>query len=225
MFNISKRLEKWKRVALQHYERHIALFKGLLTDVQDGISKGSERPSTSTYLQEFRREWAFQSGDGPSYRYIICCFAGATAISISWWLLVMAAFPRFQKHAQEELDAVVGRTRVPTFADAKRLPYVQAMVKGTPRWRPPLPLLIPHSTTQDSWYEGMFIPKGTMCLSNLWHCNHDHAVFGEDADMFNPERYLDVQREPISGPAEARSGHSTYGFGRRASIGARASGQ
>ena len=55
---------------------------------------------------------------------------------MSWWTLAMLAYPEVQKRAQDELDAVVGRTRVPTFADLPHLPYIRAMVKEALRWRP-----------------------------------------------------------------------------------------
>ena len=95
---------------------------------------------------------------------------------MSWFVLAMITHPEIQKRAQAELDAVVGPSRIPTFSDASSLPYVQAVVKEVLRWRPPLPLFIPHSTTEDDWYDGMFIPKGTICLPNLWLCHHDPAL-------------------------------------------------
>ena len=132
----------------------------------------------------------------------------------------MIACPEIQKRAQDELDAVVGRSRSPAFADAPNLPYIQAMVKEALRWRPALPLVTPHTTTQDDWYEGMFIPKGTMCLANLYQCHHDPATYGRDAANFNPERFLDEHGRLIPGPVETHDdGHSTYGFGRRACVG------
>ena len=137
-----------------------------------------------------------------------------------WWVLAMIAHPEIQRRAQEQLDTVVGRFRPPTFADAPNLPYIQALIKETLRWRPALPLGVSHSTIEDDWYEGMFIPKGTMCLANLWQCNHDPAYYGEDAARFNPERFLDEHGALIPGLAETRDdGHSTYGFGRRACVG------
>ena len=132
----------------------------------------------------------------------------------------MVAYPEIQKRAQDELEAVVGRSRCPTFADAPNLPYIQAMVKEALRWRPPLPMGVPHAPTQDDWYEGMFIPKGTMCLVNLWQCHHDPTAYGPDAASFNPERFLDEHDRLIPGPVETRDdGHSAYGFGRRACVG------
>jgi cytochrome P450 len=146
--------------------------------------------------------------------------AETTATTLLWWVLAMIAYPEIQKRAQDQLDLVVGRARPPTFADFPSLPYVQALVKETLRWRAALPLGIPHSTIEDDWYEGMFIPKGTLCLANLWQCNRDTAAYGDDAASFKPERFLDESGRLIPGPAETRDeGHSAYGFGRRACVG------
>jgi cytochrome P450 len=137
-----------------------------------------------------------------------------------WWAFAMIAHPEVQRCAQAELDTVVGRSRTPTFSDAPGLPYIQAIVKEVLRWRPVLALAFPHTSTEDDWYEGMFIPKGTLCLTNLWHCHHDPSAYGDDAAAFRPERFLDTNGEIISGPAETREeGHSAYGFGRRACVG------
>ena len=146
--------------------------------------------------------------------------AETTATTLMWWALAMIAHPDVQQRAQDELDEFVGRSRPPTFADAPNLPYIQAMVRETLRWRAALPLGLPHSTIEDDWYEGLFIPKGTLCLANLWHCNLDPAAYGDDAANFNPERLLDEHGQLKPGPAETRDDwHCTFGFGRRACVG------
>lgn len=48
--------------------------------------------------------------------------------------------PEIQAIAQEELDAVTKRERLPTFEDRPRLPYVDAISKEMIRWRPVAPL-------------------------------------------------------------------------------------
>ena len=132
----------------------------------------------------------------------------------------MIAFPDAQRRAQAEIDAVVGRDRLPTFADAPHLPYVRAIIREILRWRPVAPFSMPHVATGEDWYEGMYIPKGTVCISNLWHCNHDRTVFGEDADKFRPERHLDENGEILLGPIETyQAGHVSFGFGRRICVG------
>jgi cytochrome P450 len=143
-----------------------------------------------------------------------------TSTTLLWWTLAMIAFPEVQRKAQTELVAVVGRARLPTFADAPHLPYIRAIAKEILRWRPVAPLGVPHKAIEDGWYEGMFIPKGATCVANIWQCNHDRVVFGNDADDFRPERHLDDKGELIPGPVETnQEGHVSFGFGRRVCVG------
>jgi Cytochrome P450 len=44
-------------------------------------------------------------------------------------ILGLLANPRVVLKAQEELDRVVGFSRLPTFEDEKELPYIRAIVK------------------------------------------------------------------------------------------------
>ena len=44
-------------------------------------------------------------------------------------ILGLLAHPRVVHKAQEELDQVVGSSRLPTFGDEKELPYIRAIVK------------------------------------------------------------------------------------------------
>ena len=130
------------------------------------------------------------------------------------------AYPETQARAQAELDAVVGRTRLPTFADCPSLPYLRAMVKEVLRWRPIAPLSGPHRCTEDDWYEGMFIPKGAICLPNVWFMNRDPEIYGENAAHFDPARHLDANGDIAPGPLNAKEeGHVSYGFGRRQCVG------
>ena len=67
---------------------------------------------------------------------------------MSWFMLAMLAYPEVQKKAQEELDSVVGRGRMPTFADRDSLPYIQACVRESLRWKTMDPLGVPHVCEQ-----------------------------------------------------------------------------
>lgn len=80
----------------------------------------------------------------------------------------MVAFPDVQKKAQAELDEVVGRGQMPTFTDYERLPYISALVKESLRWMPVDPVGLPHRVIQDDEYEGYHIPKGAICIANVW---------------------------------------------------------
>ena len=51
----------------------------------------------------------------------------------------MLLSPDIQKKAQDELDSVIGRDRLPSFEDRARLPYVDAVCKEVLRWHPVVP--------------------------------------------------------------------------------------
>ena len=76
----------------------------------------------------------------------------------------MALFPRVQRKAQEELDRVVGMTRLPEFDDLNRLPYLRAILMEVLRWIPVAPFGVPHATDVEDSYEGYHIPKGSMII-------------------------------------------------------------
>jgi cytochrome P450 len=146
--------------------------------------------------------------------------ADTNSSEMAWWMLAMLAYPETQARAHAELDAVVGRARLPTFADYPHLPYIRAMVKEVLRWRPVGPMGMTHRSTEDDWYEGMFIPKGTTCITNLWHMNRDPEIFGENAEHFDPGRYLDASGALAHGISNIKEqGHFSYGFGRRVCVG------
>lgn len=52
--------------------------------------------------------------------------------------------PEAQAKAQAELDAVVGRDRLPDFGDYDSLPYILATMKEIMRWQLVLPLGLMH---------------------------------------------------------------------------------
>ena len=76
--------------------------------------------------------------------------------------------PETQLKAQEELDRVIGRDRLPDFSDVDSLPYLNAVYKEVLRWFPNIPLGVPHSAHKDDEYRGFRIPKGTIVYPNVW---------------------------------------------------------
>ena len=87
-----------------------------------------------------------------------------------------------------------------------------------------MPLGIPHYSTADDIYRGMFIPKGSTVIANATyevpsyshqyqsHSEHSGIAYDEtvyrDPSVFRPERFLPEHNEPS--PT-----NFVYGFGRR----------
>jgi hypothetical protein len=104
------------------------------------------------------------------------------------FFMCMILNPLVQKKAQEELDSVIGTSRLPTIQDRAQLPYLRAIVAEVYRFYQAIPLGklnelllkfalminlsvnlgVPHALSQDDVYEGYFIPKGTWIMPNMW---------------------------------------------------------
>lgn len=91
-----------------------------------------------------------------------------TATTLNNFILAMLLFPDVVKDAQAEIDRVIGSERMPTWQDEPNLPYIRALIKEILRWRPVNQFGMPHYTTEDDWYEGYFIPKGSVVMLNWW---------------------------------------------------------
>lgn len=135
--------------------------------------------------------------------------AGAdTSVStMTSFFLAMSVYPEVQKKAQEEINRVVGSSRLPSFSERENLPYVDAIVKEILRWLPVAPLGIPHAADEEGIFEGYRIPKGAVLLPNVWWFTHDPATYHEPM-QFKPERYLEPFNEPS--PDDV-----IWGYGRR----------
>ncbi|KAI0278792.1 cytochrome P450 [Russula aff. rugulosa BPL654] len=111
-----------------------------------------------------------------------------------------------------ELDAVMGRDRLPTFDDRPRLPYIEALCKELMRWNmvTPTGTSLPHKSSRDDVYKGFFIPKGSIMVANAWAILHDPETYS-DPEEFRPERFLNEDGSVRDDPALALA----FGAGKR----------
>lgn len=133
-----------------------------------------------------------------------------TAATLMLFVLYLMQNQRVQRAAQQEIDRVVGKNRLPTWGDIPNLPYANLILQETYRMNPLSPLGIPHASVADDVYNGMFIPKGTIVYPNVWAMCHDESVYTEPF-RFWPERYLPKEHGGNGEPFPV----GNFGFGRR----------
>ncbi|OBZ75208.1 O-methylsterigmatocystin oxidoreductase [Grifola frondosa] len=178
------------------------------------MSDGTAQPSfLATYLEEFsRKDYKGEHNLEDLKAATGAIYAGGaetTYSTVNTFILAMLLHPEVLKRAHKEIDDVIGNKRLPDFDDRENLPYIEAIFQETLRWRPVVPLGVPHSTMQDDTYNGMFIPKGTMIFANAWSMAMDEKTY-HDPHLFKPERFLSAPEgngEPFP--------HASFGFGRR----------
>ncbi|KZO99731.1 cytochrome P450 [Calocera viscosa TUFC12733] len=131
--------------------------------------------------------------------------------------LAMLHHPEAASTAQRQLDAVCGDC-APTFEDREKLPFVDAIVKETLRWRPGVPLSVPHRASEEFEYRGYVIPAGTVILDNVWSQTRDPAAY-KHPESFDPTRFLDDSGTLLPATADTHLDQLGFGHGRRVCAG------
>ncbi|CAA7056477.1 unnamed protein product [Microthlaspi erraticum] len=125
---------------------------------------------------------------------LLDAFVGGTDTSstlLEWEMTELLRNPEYMKRLQEEVHTVCkGRTSV-SEDDIQDMSYLRAVIKETLRLHPPVPLMVPHESTEDDILRGHHVPAGTQVMINLWAVGREVATWGPDANEFKPERHLD----------------------------------
>lgn len=148
-------------------------------------------------------------------------FAGAdtTAIAINSIIYHLTRTPTAYSRLTAEIDFAVhsGRLTVPAaYADAIQLPYLKACVNEGMRLHPSVGFTMPRTVPAGgALISGVHLPAGSRIGINPAVVHHDTAVFGLDADIFNPDRWLG-EKEAVSA---MEKNLLTFGAGSRTCIG------
>lgn len=98
--------------------------------------------------------------------------------------------PEAYRRAQSEVDDVVGKGPI-TVQHLSKLKYINAVMRETLRLHPPAPAFTVRPK-QDEIIGGKYhVKKETALVCFLLAAHRDPAVYGEDAERFEPERMLD----------------------------------
>uniref|UniRef100_A0A803PWD7 Cytochrome P450 n=1 Tax=Cannabis sativa TaxID=3483 RepID=A0A803PWD7_CANSA len=142
-----------------------------------------------------------------------------TAITTEWALAELINNPKVLGKARQEIDRVVGKTRLVGESDSPNLPYIQAIIKETLRLHPPLPLLERKCVKQCQIGE-YIIPENAMLFVNNWAMARDPKTWESPMD-FRPERFLVESNEGGElkmGPIDVKGNNFQllpFGAGRR----------
>ena len=112
-----------------------------------------------------------------------------TTSILGWMMTELLKHPIVMQKLQAEVRNVVGdRTHI-TKDDLSSMHYLKAVIKETFRLHPPLPLLIPRESIQDTKVMGYDIGIGTQIIVNAWAIARDPSYW-DQPEEFQPERFL-----------------------------------
>ncbi|KAL1846513.1 hypothetical protein Plec18170_009091 [Paecilomyces lecythidis] len=122
-----------------------------------------------------------------------------TAISLRSLFYYLNKYPRCMKKVVEEIDEADSKGELSffvTFAEGNRLKYFQACMKEALRMHPAVGLLLERVVPEGgASFGNVHLPAGTVVGMNPWVLGYDKGVYGEDVDVYRPERWLEADRE------------------------------
>ncbi|KAI6094804.1 cytochrome P450 [Pisolithus croceorrhizus] len=170
----------------------------------------------------------------------VILFAGheTTSNTIGWTLLELARKPEIQSRLRSEIrqheSAIHARGDTQfTASDLENMPFLNAVVKETLRYHcvvPQLyrmaaqdyvlPLSQPITTESGKLIHEVLVPKGTRIIASVATYNRNKDMWGEDADVYNPDRWLDgIAKDKKEAATGIYSNLLTFGSGTHACLG------
>ncbi|KAM0838270.1 hypothetical protein ACQ4PT_061098 [Festuca glaucescens] len=120
-------------------------------------------------------------------------FAGTetSSVTLEWAMAELIRNPRAMAKLRDEVARVSNGKPTIEEDDLSSMEYLKAVLKETLRLHPPAPLLVPHESTTAAVVQGYEIPAKTALFINAWAIGRDPAAWGDAAEEFRPERFLD----------------------------------
>ncbi|EDU46193.1 CypX Cytochrome P450 [Pyrenophora tritici-repentis] len=129
----------------------------------------------------------------------IAAGSDTTAISLSAIIAYLAMHPNTLAVLRHELDeaTAAGTLSDPaTFQEAQKLPYLQAVIMEALRVHPAVGAPMTRVVgPQGLVVAGQFFPPGTEVGVNAWVIHNNRTIFGPDAHIFRPERWITKNKE------------------------------
>ncbi|KAI9172653.1 fungal-specific transcription factor domain-containing protein [Paramyrothecium foliicola] len=195
-------LAPWKAKAEAHYQRQRSLH---MTNLKRGLKEPGWTFTKQLYttVQEEDIDMPFEELAFEFGTMVDAALDGTVETMMWFFIACITQGNGFITKAQNELDRVVGRDRLPSFDDRPSLPYISAILEEVLRWRPAGAGGVPHFTKVESTYNKHRIPAGSVVIANAWAISREEAVFGPDTEDFVPDRWLgpgvELKTLPVAG--------------------------
>ncbi|KAK1764032.1 cytochrome P450 [Phialemonium atrogriseum] len=173
--------------------------------VNDRLAHPSERQDFLDMFLKAKEEHPDLVNDRQVTSYSVTnIFAGSdtTAISLRSVFYHLLKNPPTLRKVVEEIDSAVdGRDCLQepiSFAESNKMPYLQAVLKEAMRVHPAVGLLLERLVPSGGCkIAGTWLPEGTTVGIDPWVLHRNKQVYGEDADVFRPERWLEADAETL----------------------------
>ncbi|KAL1517668.1 hypothetical protein ABEB36_001403 [Hypothenemus hampei] len=139
--------------------------------------------------------------------------SGTTSNAIDFAFLAMILYPEVQEKVFQCLSKEFKRDEDISYADRKRVPYIEAVLLECQRYFPIMPVSGPRRVLHPTLIDKYIVPPGTTALYSI-HAVHQDKEYWKDPENFRPERFLDENNNIVS-----QERILTFGLGKRKCLG------
>ncbi|CAJ1977044.1 unnamed protein product [Sphenostylis stenocarpa] len=136
-----------------------------------------------------------------------------TALAITWTLLLLAIHQDWQNQLRDEIRDVVGGEKL-DITLLSGLKKMKCVMNEVLRLYPPAPN-VQRQAREDIKVDDITVPNGTNMWIDVVAMHHDPELWGQDANEFRPERFMD----DVNGGCKHKMGYLPFGFGGRMCVG------
>ncbi|KAG8962385.1 hypothetical protein FRC05_005356 [Tulasnella sp. 425] len=161
-------------------------------------SRGEESKEHESFLDHLAASTDDVALIKDQLRNVLLAARDTTAQLLSFTCYCLALKPEIIDRLRQEILSAYGDSTVPTYDDLKKQKYLRAVLDETLRLFPPVPVNVRHSKhdvvipTREG---GLYIPRGDFtCIYSTISIQRRKDLWGEDANEYNPERWMDPER-------------------------------
>ncbi len=118
-------------------------------------------------------------------------------------LLALLTAPEAYRKLQAEIDEFYAKRNanddsIITFSEARSLPYLQGVIReGLRLWPPSAGLFSKEVPKAGDTIHGYYLPPGTEIGQSVMGVGRQPGLWGPDADIFRPERWVEASGQKL----------------------------
>jgi len=194
----------WERELPTHFEILNKYTASVVSDLIQKVDAGEDNSFVGLFMKDATSQELRKTDPQGFKRFMrdmvlnfLLAGRDTTAQGLTWTFFELAQHADILDKARAEVQAVCGSGDV-TCQHVKDLPYIRAILDENQRLHPSVPIDGKMAVSKDVLPDGTVVPTGCFVQISAWAQGRSVEIWGQDAAIFRPERWLERGSKPSS---------------------------